>query len=54
MAVIEITPKGEICKANSLFLDTMGYSMEQIIGKHHSLFCTQTFLDANPNFWQHL
>ena len=54
MAVIEFTPKGEICKANNLFLNAMGYSMEQIIGKHHSIFCSQTFLDANPNFWQHL
>ena len=40
-AVIEFTPTGEVRKANRNFLSAMGYSLDQIKGKHHAMFCTQ-------------
>ena len=37
-AVIEFTLDGTIVTANNLFLQTMGYSLEEIKGQHHSMF----------------
>ena len=37
-AVIEFNLDGSIVTANDLFLDTMGYSLAEIQGKHHSMF----------------
>lgn len=37
-AVIEFTPDGTIVTANSNFLNTMGYSLSDIQGRHHSMF----------------
>ena len=37
-AVISFTPQGNILNANSNFLDTMGYSLNEIKNKHHSMF----------------
>lgn len=54
MAVIEFTPDGTILTANKNFLDTVGYSLEEIKGKKHAMFCTQKFLEENPNFWNEL
>ncbi len=39
MAVIEFNLDGEVLTANQRFLDAMGYSLAQIQGKHHRLFC---------------
>ena len=37
-AVIEFKPDGTITRANENLLKIMGYTLEQIVGKHHSLF----------------
>ncbi|MBB3974727.1 methyl-accepting chemotaxis protein [Hansschlegelia beijingensis] len=37
-AIIEFTPDGEIVTANRNFLDVVGYELEEIRGKHHSIF----------------
>ncbi len=37
-AVIEFTPEGEILRANKPFLETMGYTEAEVVGKHHSMF----------------
>ncbi|WP_300733081.1 PAS domain-containing methyl-accepting chemotaxis protein [Pseudomonas sp.] len=39
MAVIEFSPDGRVVHANQNFLDTMHYSLAEIVGQHHSLFC---------------
>ena len=54
LAVIEFTPDGEIITANSNFLAAVGYSLAQIKGKHHRIFCTDAFYKQNPNFWLEL
>lgn len=38
LAVIEFDPQGIIKSANENFLQLMGYSLSEIIGKHHSIF----------------
>jgi methyl-accepting chemotaxis protein len=38
MAVIEFNPDGTIVEANENFLKTIGYSLEEIKGKHHRIF----------------
>ncbi|SDQ48823.1 PAS domain S-box-containing protein [Pseudomonas grimontii] len=39
MAVIEFTPQGQILNANENFLKTVQYSLGEIVGQHHSMFC---------------
>ncbi|MBB2894946.1 PAS domain-containing methyl-accepting chemotaxis protein [Pseudomonas sp. AS2.8] len=39
-AVIEFNLAGEVLTANDRFLQGMGYSLKQIQGKHHRMFCT--------------
>jgi PAS domain-containing protein len=38
MAMIEFSPEGNILTANALFLEVVGYDLEEIVGKHHKLF----------------
>ena len=56
IAMIEFTPEGIILNANSLFLDRMGYALNEIIGQHHSLFCTADFVQSSQyrDFWLRL
>jgi methyl-accepting chemotaxis protein len=54
LAIIEFMPDGTIVKANDNFLSTTGYSLDQIKGKHHRMFCEQTFLNEHPDFWDKL
>ncbi|HFG1567785.1 TPA: methyl-accepting chemotaxis protein [Vibrio cholerae] len=53
-AVIEFEPDGTIISANSAFLKTMGYPLDQIKGKHHRLFCFDEFYQQHPTFWKSL
>nr|WP_314487476.1 PAS domain-containing methyl-accepting chemotaxis protein [uncultured Pseudomonas sp.] len=39
MAIIEFTPQGEVLTANDNFLATLGYTLDEVVGRHHSLFC---------------
>ncbi|MEP1385750.1 MAG: PAS domain-containing methyl-accepting chemotaxis protein [Paraglaciecola sp.] len=56
MAMIEFTPDGHILSANQNFVDTMKYPLEQIIGKHHKMFCKSEFVNSDEykEFWQRL
>ena len=55
-AVIEFTPSGEIITANENFLSLIGYRLEEIKGRHHSLFVESG--EANSpdyqEFWRKL
>ena len=42
MAVIEFSPDGRVIQANQNFLDTLHYSLAEITGQHHSMFCRRT------------
>lgn len=54
MAVIKFTPDGKVIDANTNFLEAMGYSLGDIAGASHRMFCFDTFYQENPNFWQRL
>lgn len=53
MAVIEFSPQGEIITANQKFLKLMGYSLNEIVGKHHSILCERSYTNSNEykQFW---
>lgn len=55
-AVIEFDPNGNILTANDNFLSAMGYSLSEITGKHHRIFCDeQTTSDSSYlQFWSDL
>ena len=53
-AVIEFETDGTIINANENFLNGLGYSSDQIVGKHHKMFCFDDFYQENPNFWKQL
>ncbi|EKF61405.1 Chemotaxis methyl-accepting receptor [Agrobacterium albertimagni AOL15] len=55
-ATIEFTPTGEILTANENFLATLGYTLSEIAGKHHSMFCEADYArsDAYRDFWKTL
>ncbi|MBL7686960.1 MAG: PAS domain-containing protein, partial [Bdellovibrionaceae bacterium] len=38
-AIIEFNLDGTIITANENFLKTLGYSLDEIKGKHHRMFC---------------
>jgi len=55
-AVIEFGLDGVVRTANENFLATLGYRLEEIAGRHHSMFCAPDFV-ASPDyarFWQRL
>lgn len=56
MALIEFSPNGEILDANENFLNTMHYRKNEIIGKHHSIFCDEEYVKSNAykKFWDDL
>jgi len=55
-AVIEFDLDGTIRTANENFLATVGYSLEEIKGKHHSLFVEKQHASSSEyrDFWQKL
>ena len=55
-AMIEFTPKGDILTANQNFLDTLGYQLSDVQGKHHSMFCDPSFVNspAYAALWEKL
>ncbi len=56
MAVIEFTPQGDVLSANDNFLSAMGYQLEDIVGKHHSLFVDTVYSSSveYDDFWKQL
>jgi methyl-accepting chemotaxis protein len=55
-AVIEFNLDGTIITANQNFLDTVGYTLDEIQGKHHGLFVIPANRDsvAYRDFWSNL
>ncbi|MBI6620591.1 PAS domain-containing methyl-accepting chemotaxis protein [Pseudomonas corrugata] len=56
MAVIEFDLGGNILTANDNFLHTMNYSLAEIKGKHHRLFCEASLINSSEysDFWRRL
>jgi methyl-accepting chemotaxis protein len=55
-AVIEFDLKGNILTANENFLKTLGYRLEEIKGRHHSMFVPADYREtpAYRAFWERL
>ena len=56
MAVIEFNLDGSIITANKNFLTRMGYTLAELKGKHHRLFCTAELVNSSAyqDFWRRL
>lgn len=52
-ATIEFTPDGTIVTANANFSAAMGYSLDEIRGKHHRMFCEPDWVNSEDYeaFW---
>ncbi|BDC48039.1 methyl-accepting chemotaxis protein [Bryobacterales bacterium F-183] len=55
-AVIEFEPDGTVITANDNFLVAMGYSLPDIRGKHHRMFCDSDYASSAEyrRFWAEL
>jgi methyl-accepting chemotaxis protein len=55
-AVIEFDLDGTVRHANANFLRTMGYRLEEIVGKHHGMFVDPTYRESAEyrGFWAKL
>jgi len=55
-AVIEFGLDGSILHANAVFLDTLGYTLDELRGQHHRLFCDPAYVASSDYalFWSHL
>jgi len=55
-ATIEFGMDGIVASANENFLKTLGYSLLEIQGKHHSMFCSPKYTSSNEyrEFWSKL
>ncbi|OOH82274.1 PAS domain-containing protein, partial [Leptospirillum ferriphilum] len=55
-AIIEFTPDGMILNANDNFLNTVHYSLQEVKGQHHRIFCKPDYAQSPEykNFWKQL
>jgi methyl-accepting chemotaxis protein len=55
-AVIEFKLDGTVIMANDNFLNTLGYTLNEIQGRHHSMFVEPTYRDGDEyrRFWERL
>ncbi|NVJ52622.1 MAG: PAS domain S-box protein [Campylobacteraceae bacterium] len=55
-AIISFKPDGTIIHANNNFLNALGYSLNEIEGKHHRMFCDKNYANSAEysQFWKDL
>lgn len=55
-ATISFSPDGTVLEANSLFLNAIGYSLKEVEGQKHALFCPNQITSSPEykNFWPDL
>ena len=55
-AIIEFNLDGTVIAANELFLKTMGYTLDEIKGRHHSMFVDNAYRESGEyqQFWRDL
>jgi len=54
--IISFKPDGTIIHANDNFLNTLGYNLSEVVGKHHRIFCNSTYVNSSEyeTFWKDL
>jgi methyl-accepting chemotaxis protein len=52
-AVVEFDLLGNVIHANQNFLDAMGYTRAEVVGRHHRMFCSEAYAQSEPYraFW---
>lgn len=55
-AVIEFSMEGTVLTANENFLSMTGYRLDQVVGRHHRIFCEPAYVasDEYVQFWRRL
>lgn len=55
-AVIEFDLHGRVIRANDNFLRAFGYTMDEVMGQHHRMFCDPAYVRTPEYaiFWEHL
>lgn len=55
-ALIEFTPEGYVLNANRKFLSAMGYTLDEVVGQHHRMFCEPEYAASlgYREFWEKL
>ncbi len=55
-AIISFKPDGTILHANDNFLNALGYTLNEVVGNHHRMFCDKTYITTPDysNFWKEL
>lgn len=55
-AVIEFEPDGTIIWANPVFLGILGYALDEVVGRHHAIFCDPDYATSEEYiaFWHKL
>ena len=55
-AIIEFSPSGEVLTANENFLAALGYSLAEVQGRHHQMFCEPAYTQSADyaQFWKRL
>lgn len=56
LGTIEFNMDGTVITANEKFLNILGYSLEEVEGKHHKIFCEQAYTESDEyvDFWKNL
>jgi len=56
LAIIEFDLEGTVLEANDNFLQTFGYALDEVRGRHHRLFCPTEVLESGDyqRFWETL
>jgi len=55
-AIIEFDLDGTVLATNQNFLKVLGYNLEDVVGRHHRMFCEPAFADSDDyaKFWKRL
>lgn len=56
VAEIRFRPDGSVIYASNIFLEMLGYKLEEIAGQHHRIFCEKNYASTADysRFWQKL
>lgn len=56
LAVAEFDVSGGVLTANEVYLKTFGYSLREVVGQHHSMFCSPDYVQTDDyrNLWAQL
>jgi methyl-accepting chemotaxis protein len=53
---VAFSPDGKVIDANELFLSLMGFNLGEVVGQHHKIFCSHSFINSTEyaKFWRDL